>query len=308
MAKAFITGITGFVGAHLARKLMTENYEVIGLAHDYKPHTTLSELGLDDYVTKIYGDVRDSGLMKRILAEYRINSVYHLAAQAIVSVALKDPVTTFDVNCHGTASLLEACKEIGVDSILIASTDKVYGEGLNRKETDPLNAEGVYETSKIAMECVAKSFRNTYKMPVIITRACNIYGEGDLNRRIIPNTMRALKNNEQPIIFINEKSLREYIHVYDVTTAMYLLSKKANKSQGEIYNIGSGQSIGQEELVKKIINLSGKHIEPKYVEKPKSLFEIFQQTINSDKIKKEFDWNPIYTLDEGLKRTWTRWK
>lgn len=305
--RVFVTGVDGFVGAHLAKKLM-EKYDVIGLMYDSKPVTTLSLLGLQDKTTLVRGDVCNKELMKRVLSQFYVKKVFHLAAQAIVGVALKDPYTTFKVNCLGTASLLEACKEVGsVEGVLVTSTDKIYGEGLNKKETDLLNASGIYETSKICMDYITRSFYHTYKIPVVIPRACNIYGEHDLNKRIVPNTIRALKNKEAPIIFRGERSLREYIYVEDVADAYNLLMENIGKSKGEAFNIGTSNVIGQEELVKKIIEISGVDIKPKYIEKPKNLFEIHQQTINSEKMRKMFNWSPKHTLEEGLKKTWDNW-
>ncbi len=307
MKKAFVTGATGFVGGHLIKELLKEGLDVVGLGHDYKPQTTLSLLGLDKEITLIYGDLRNRSLMKRILASYGIDTIFHLGAQAIVSVAQKDPTSTYEINCVGTANLLEACKEVrGVNSILIASTDKVYGEGLSRKETDPLNGIGIYETSKIIMELTARGFQKIYNLPLVISRACNIYGEYDSNRRIVPNTIRDLKKGEQPLIFVGEKSLREYVYVDDVCDAYVLLAKEIERSSGDVFNVGSGYSIGQEEMVKKIIDISRTNIEPKYVEKP-GIKEIFRQTINSGKIKESFGWNPRYSLNDGLKKTWGNW-
>jgi len=303
-----ITGACGFVGAHLVKRVLEDGDNVIGLStKDYRPVSTLSLLGLRDKITMVYGDVCDTELIRRVLTEYYIDRVYHLAAQAIVGVALKDPYLTYKVNVLGTASLLEACRNVGkLKSIQITSTDKIYGEGLDRKETDMLNAKGIYETSKICMDYVGRSFYNVYQLPIITTRACNIYGEYDLNRRIIPNTVRALKSNQSPIIFKNDNSIREYIYVGDVCDAYVYLGKNADKTVGEVFNIGSGCSATQEEVVRKLIEISGKNITPTYVDKPKDLFEIFQQTITSEKIKK-IGWAPKFNLDRGLKRTWEKW-
>jgi len=305
--KVFITGVDGFIGAHLARKLLDKGCEVVGLMHDYKPVTTLTLLGLANRVTLIQGDICDGQLIRRILTEYYIQDVYHLAAQAIVAVALKDPVTTYKVNCLGTVTVLDACKDVDVRGVLVASTDKVYGEGLDKAETDKLEAKGIYETSKICLDYIARTFYHLYPIPVVISRACNIYGEYDLNKRIIPNTVLALKNNQAPLIFKNDKSLREYIYVEDVCGAYIMLMENINKTKGEAFNVGTGDVVEQEELVKKIIQLSGKNIEPLYVDKPKGLFEIYRQSINCQKIRKQFNWRPHFTLSEGIKRTWERW-
>jgi len=305
MKTVFLTGISGFVGAHLAKKLVERGYNVVGLTRDFSTKKTLDMLGVQDRVTLVYGDILDQNVLKRAMADYNAEYVFHLAAMSIVSTAMKVPAETFKVNCVGTANLLDACKELGIaKSILVTSTDKVYGEGLDRKETDPPNAVGIYERSKIAEETVAAAFRDIYNLPVVMSRACNIYGEFDTNRRIVSNTMRALRNNEKPLIFKNDNSLREYIYVEDVCDALVLLAENVDKTKGEVFNIGTGESVSQEQMVKKIIAVSGKKIEPVYAERDKKFYEIERQTINSEKIRRAFGWKPRFTLDEGLKRTW----
>ena len=200
----FVTGADGFVGAHLCKILLDRGYKVIGLVHDHKPMTTLDYLGIRDKIVSVYGDICDRALLKRIISDYQIKRVFHLAAQAIVSIAQKDPMNTFKVNVEGTSCLLDACIDMDMKSILSVSTDKVYGEGMNRIEDDALLGEGIYEVSKTCMDYVSRCYAKIYNMPIVVSRACNIYGEYDPNRRIIPNTIMDLKNDKQPLIFKNE--------------------------------------------------------------------------------------------------------
>jgi CDP-glucose 4,6-dehydratase len=186
----------------------------------------------------------------------------------------------------------------------------VFGEGLDRKEDDVLNGKGIYETSKICEDYIARSFYNVYSLPIVVTRASNIYGEGDNNSRIIPNTIRDLKTGTPPIIFKEQKgneSLREYIYVDDVCDAYMKLIENIPITKGEVFNIGGHAVATQEEIVLKLISISGKGVKPYYKDKPKGLFEIHKQTVNSDKIKKVLKWAPKYNLDTGLKRTWDMW-
>lgn len=309
MKNTFITGIDGFVGSHLAANLLEKGYNVVGLYRDEKPMNPLKKMGYESQVTRIRGDACDEQLMKRILTQYGINHVFHLAAQAIVSIALKDPVTTFHVNCNGTGSVLDACKGLDMDSILVSSTDKVYGEGLDRKESDILDAKGIYETSKICEDYISRSFFHAYHLPIIVTRACNIYGEMDDNSRIIPNTIRDLKAGRSPIIFREGRlpSIREYIYVDDVCDAMIMLSESIRKVAGSVFNIGSGCSATQEEVVRKTISISGRDIKPIYKDRVANLLEIQRQTVDSGNINTAMGWKPRYNLDGGLKRTWDRW-
>ena len=305
---AFITGVTGFVGGHLAGVLLERGGKVVGLHNDYRPANTLSLLGLTEKVTLVRGDVCDDELMRRVLAKYHVQDVYHLATQAIVSVALKDPLTTYRVSCMGTASILKACHEVGVSAALCTGSDKVYGEGLDKKETSPLDVKGIYESSKVCMDYIARSFFYIYGLPVVVSRACNVYGEHDVNKRIIPNTIRSLRDGVPPIIFKNEPSLREYIYVRDVCEAYITLVENIATSKGDVFNIGTHEVIGQEELVKLIIRISGVNAWPDYVDKPPSLLEIHQQSIDSNKFRSAFGWKNRFDLKKGLERTWRQWK
>ena len=308
MKNILITGVSGFVGAHLAKKLLNE-YNVVGIGQDMKPKTTMKLLVIEDKIAYINGDICNTNLIRRVLADYNIDTIFHLAAQAIVSIGKKDPLNTFNVNCMGTASILEACRQVdSLKSIVVVSTDKVYGEGLGKTEDDKLEPKGIYESSKLAGEIIAGSFYYNYDLPIAMTRACNIYGECDINKRIIPNTIISIKNGVSPLIFKNDDSLREYIYVDDVVDAYSLIGNNIDKSKGQVFNVGSGNTIGQEELVKKIIEVSGVKIKPDYKEKTTSFLEINQQDLNSDKLRKTFGWKPKFNLEAGLKRTWNNWK
>src|SRR3989344_8603959 len=164
MAKTvFVTGISGFVGGHLAKKLIEKGYNVVGLSRDFSTKKTLDMLGVGDKVTLVYGDILDRRVLQRIVGEYQPEYIFHMAGMTIVGTALKLPAETFNVNCVGTANLLEVCRDLNIaKAILVASTDKVYGEGMNKTEGDVLDADGIYENSKIAMERVVKSFISTY--------------------------------------------------------------------------------------------------------------------------------------------------
>lgn len=300
----FITGASGFVGGHLAGKLLARGFKVVGLYHDDRPVTTMRLLGLSDKVALVRGDICDYELIQGILARYYIQDVYHLATQAIVSVGLKDPLTTYRASCLGTASVLKACHDVGVRAILCTGSDKAYGEGLNKTETSPLEVQGIYESSKVCMDFIARSYHHTYQLPVVVSRACNIFGENDLNKRIVPNTMNSLKRGERPIIFKNDQSLREYVYVGDVCDAYMGLLENIEKTEGDVFNVGTGDVIGQEDLVKAMIRVSGVTVEPQYVDKPASLFEIHQQSIDSSKVRATLGWRPRYSLEEGLQKTW----
>jgi CDP-glucose 4,6-dehydratase len=308
MVRVLVSGISGFCGGWLAKALLDKGYEIVGISRELSPDCSLCRLKLQDKVTLVRGDVLDRNLLKRVVAEYRPTYIVHLAAQAIVSTAKKIPAETFAVNVVGTANILEACIGMNfVQRILITSTDKVYGEGTGKIESDYLDADGIYENSKIAMERVAIGFKLTYNLPIIITRACNIYGAFDSNVRIVPNTIKDLKTDMLcPIIFKNDDTLRQYIYVEDVCSAYIHLMELSSSEfvpSSISYNVGTNNIIGQEEMVKTIIKVSGKKVLPKYIDKSLAYAEIQQQSLDWGRINGS-GWQPKYSLVEGLRKTW----
>ena len=142
--------------------------------------------------------------MRRAINEYEVDTVFHLAAQAIVGAALRDPLPTFEANIRGTYHVLEAARVHAglVKSVVIASSDKAYGdsEDLPYKETHPLIGKHPYDVSKSCTDLIASSYYHTYRLPIAIARCGNIYGGGDLNwTRIVPATIRSLLRRERPI-------------------------------------------------------------------------------------------------------------
>lgn len=305
----FITGISGFIGSHLAHELVNRGVEVTGLQHDIKKRSYLDLLHIKDKVNLVNGDVKDLNLLHRILVDYNIDTVFHLAAVSLVGKAIEYPVHTYQTNTFGTLALLEACRLVRdtPEAIISVSTDKVYGDRVNAKEEDSLNGLGIYESSKVNMDVISRAYFYQYDLPVVTTRACNIYGYDAYNSRIIPNSTKAMLRSESPIIFEGEDTYREYIHVNDVCDAYIRLAESIEKTKGEAYNVGTGAIISQDALVLKIIEIGnevlGTSIEPRYVVRDKPLREIKRQSLDSNKIKKDIGWESKISLEEGLRMT-----
>jgi len=306
----FITGISGFVGGHLARALIAEGAEVTGLLHDMKKKNYLDLLEIRDNVNLVAGSITDVQLLQRIFVDYKpIDAVFHLAAVSIVGKAVLYPLHTYQTNVFGTLALLEACR-LALDkpkTILVTSTDKVYGNKEDAVETDSLNGDGIYESSKVNMDVVSSAFFYQYGLPIVTTRSCNIYGMDAYNSRIVPNTIMAMVRGESPVIFEGEDTIREYIHVYDVCDAYMQLADGIDKTKGQAYNVGSGTTISQKDLVLKIVEIGndvlGTNIKPKYVRRDSPAREIEKQSMNSDKIERDIGWRSHIGLEEGLRMT-----
>jgi len=297
MTNIFVTGGSGFIGSHLCKKLSEQN-NVVTLMRDLPPPKTpwgewLAEALKN--VTVVFGDILSIKLIRRVLTEYRIDCVYHLAAQAIVSTALKDPIGTYETNIMGTLNILEASKQIDMRKLLYLSTDKVFSETLAADANSPILPSGPYETSKACADLICQSWLKTYGKPeIVIPRLCNVYGY-DLSPRIIPNVIRQCLRHQDPIIYKGEKSIRQYIYIDDAVDALIHLM---NGDYTGCYNIATNDILKQEEVVLTILE-NFRHLRPKYVEREKPIKEIKQQSM----ILTPCDWEPKTTFRKGIKAT-----
>jgi nucleoside-diphosphate-sugar epimerase/glycosyltransferase involved in cell wall biosynthesis len=301
-----ITGGAGFIGSHLAKKL-SENNRVIVLERDSIPNKWVNN-ALEKSI-RVKGDVLNLGLLRRILSDYQIDQVYHLAAAAVVSSAYRDPITTFKTNAVGTANILEAVR--GLDPwlpVLIQSTDKVYGDNrMHMTENDPLMPTiGIYETSKATEDMIAGAFKLAYNMNIRTVRPCNCYGY-DLTNRIIPNTIRECLSGNPPVLYEGqEKTIRQYIYVEDLVTALQLvMDQNIGGSDPAIFNVGTDDILTQEEVVRTICRFFG--VEPRLTKKDKVIKEIQKQSVDWTKIK-NLGWKPNYTFEKGIQETIDRFK
>ncbi len=306
---AFVTGATGFVGAHIVRHLARQGAKVVCLQRDAIRTNSLDVFDLRRRVTVIQGAVEDYELMARILNEYEIEAVFHLAAQALVGAANRSPLSTFESNIRGTYCLLEACRvSETVKRIVVASSDKAYGSHKTLPYQEDFALQGLfpYDVSKTCTDLISQSFAHSYDLPVAVTRSANIYGPGDMNlSRIIPGTIVSVLQNERPIIRSDGSPVRDFIYADDIAEAYLLLAEKIDEAKGEAFNFGSGEPVQMLELVSKIVRLMDKEkeLEPHVMLKTKIEREIDAQYLASDKIFKKFGWKPATDLDEGLKKT-----
>ncbi len=306
---SFVTGAAGFVGANLVAELVAGGSNVVCLQRDETNPNSLDLLNLRDKVTVIRGSVDDLPLMSRILNEYEIDAVFHLAAQALVGAANRSPVSTFESNIRGTYLLLEACRQSRtVNRVVVASSDKAYGSHtqLPYSEDFKLNAVYPYDVSKACTDLISQSYFHTFGLPVAVTRSANIYGPADANlSRIIPGTILSVLNDERPIIRSDGSPVRDFIFTADIVAGYLLLAEKIDSAKGEAYNFGSGEPVSMLDLVNNIVQLMGKddELKPDILLKTKIANEIDAQYLDSAKVETQFGWSPQIKLTDGLERT-----
>jgi len=305
-----VTGATGLVGSWLVKRLVAEHAEVVCLVRDWVPQSELVRSGMSERVKVVRGDAQDQSLLERTLGEYEIATVFHLAAQTIVGVANRNPVSTFASNIGGTWSVLEACRRSpGVKQIVVASSDKAYGDQpvLPYDETTPLQGRHPYDVSKSCADLIAASYAHSYKLPVCITRCGNFYGGGDLNwNRIVPGTIRSVLRGERPVLRSDGSFIRDYFYVEDGAAAYLHLAEKMAENPalaGEAFNFSNEIQLTVLELVGQILAVMGSDLKPDIQATAKN--EILHQYLSAEKARRMLDWKPAYTLDTALASTVT---
>jgi CDP-glucose 4,6-dehydratase len=304
---SFVTGATGFVGAHVAQKLVAAGARVVCLQRDGVRANSLDLFDLRRRVTVINGSVEDFALIERTINEYEVEAVFHLAAQAIVGAANRSPISTFETNIRGTYALLEACRlSPMVKRIVVASSDKAYGthRDLPYTEDYPLHGLFPYDASKACTDILARSYAHSFATPVVVSRFANIYGPGDLNlSRVIPGTIVSVLREQSPVIRSDGTPIREFVYVDDVANGYLLLAEKIDEVIGEAFNFGAGEQITMLDLVERIIKLSGKDLKPNVLLQRKIEREIDAQYLSAEKVEKRLGWRAQTGLAEGLRLT-----
>jgi CDP-glucose 4,6-dehydratase len=304
----FITGATGLLGGWLVKDLLERGAIVTALVRDWVPASEVVRDGLTDRVNIVRGGLASPYLLERVLGEYEIEVVFHLAAQTIVGIANRNPLSTYESNVRGTWNLLEACRRSPVvKSIVIASSDKAYGdqEVLPYTENMPLQGRHPYDVSKSCADLIAQSYSHTFNLPLGITRCGNFYGGGDLNwNRVVPGTIRSVLRGERPIIRSDGKYVRDYFYVEDGAAAYLLLAQRLVedcKIRGAAYNFSNEEQISVSDLVNSILEKMRSSLKPEILNQAAN--EIRHQFLSAERARKELNWKPMFTLDQGLDRT-----
>ena len=304
----FVTGGTGLLGSWLVSQHLGAGSKVVCLVRDWVPQSELVRSRRIEQVNTVRGDIADRDLIERALGEYEVEVVFHLAAQAIVGIANRNPISTFSTNIGGTWNLLEACRRSPkVSSIVVASSDKAYGdqEHLPYSESMPLQGRHPYDVSKSCADMITQTYAVSYNLPVAITRCGNFYGGGDLNwNRVVPGTIRSIIRGERPVVRSDGTFVRDYFYIEDGAAAYMLLAERLASDatlRGQAFNFSNESQISVLELVDLILRKMKSSLRPEVLNQASN--EIRHQYLSAERARTVLHWRPQFTLDAGLDRT-----
>ena len=303
--RVLVTGGTGFLGSHVVSRLVLAGAMVFCLVRQPISRQRLAQFPALSRTRQVVGDLKDGAFVRTALQGHGVETVFHLGAQTIVGVANKDPLTTFETNIQGTWSVLEGARLGGVRQVVVASSDKAYGdhEKLPYEETAPLQGQHPYDVSKSCADLIAKAYAVSFGLDVAITRCGNFYGPGDLNwNRIVPGTVRAVLEGRRPLIRSDGLNVRDYFHVEDGAAANILLAEQLAarpELRGEAFNFSNETQVTVLELARRILAIMGSDLTPDVRNEASN--EIRHQYLSAAKARRVLGWEPLYTLDSGLK-------
>lgn len=303
-----VTGATGLVGGRLVQRLLSLGADVVCLVRDWVPQSELVHSRLIEQVKVVRGDICDYLLLDRILNEYEIRSVVHLAAQTIVPIANRSPLSTFETNIRGTWTVLEACRNSPkIEQVVVASSDKAYGNrhDLPYVETAPLQGQHPYDVSKSCADLLAQAYAKTYGLPIVVTRCGNFYGGGDLNwNRIVPGTIRSVIRGIPPEIRSDGRYVRDYFYVEDGAAIYTMLTERLAENSmlsGEVFNFSNETPLAVIDMVRHILRVMDSDLEP--IVRNEATNEIRCQYLSAEKARRVLGWQPRFSLEEGIRRT-----
>jgi CDP-glucose 4,6-dehydratase len=304
----FVTGAYGLLGSWLVKALLNRGVRTTVLRRDAVAVSALALEGTDQRVNVVHGDVCDGPLMERALSEYEVDTVFHLAAQTIVGVANRSPISSFETNIRGTWTLLEACRHAGIRRVVVAASDKAYGahEELPYREEFALQPRYPYDVSKAATDMIARCYWHTFELPVAVTRFANLYGGGDLNlSRLVPECVLAAIEGRPPVIRSDGTLERDYLYVEDAVEAYLAIWRllEDGRGAGEAFNAGGDGPHSVLEVAQLTCRVAGSASEPDVRGAGAPQGEISRQWVDSTKLRTMSGWEPRVSLEEGLGRT-----
>lgn len=340
--RVLVTGGEGFLASHLVKQLISFGACVTTTVRHARPLNTL-HLIQENSKKQVDPDVEQCDLLnffslRRICDRHQIDTIFHLAASAIVSDAANSPMSTIENNVVGTLNVLEVARINNIPRVVIASTDKSYGDHANDsleklpyRENYALRGLDVYSASKVCADVLSQTYSYQFKLPVVILRPCNMYGPADLNfSRLIPRTIMCLLSGRAPHINAgNADVLREYMYIEDVVQGYLVVAEKISDIYGEnsekmpkhgketygwaAFNLGSYtdkelQNVPECDKIRSVTTVIDmlrkkiKNIEPVVKAKAANFIEIPDQYLDGSKLQ-QLGFKPKASFEEGLDKT-----
>lgn len=306
--RVLVTGGEGFIGSHLVEALVSLGASVTALIQ-YNSFNNWGWLDTIDHLIKkeikVYtGDIREYDNIKKAVQGQKV--VFHLAALIAIPYSYQSPAAYVRTNVEGTLNVMEACREYGIQKVVHTSTSEVYGTAqyVPIDENHPLQAQSPYSASKIGADKIAESYYRSFELPVATIRPFNTYGPRQSARAVIPTIISQILGGKTEIKLGSLSPTRDFNFVKDTADGFVKIAQ-ADKSVGEVINVGSGKEISIGDLVDRIIKLTGKKacvISDEERIRPQNS-EVNRLCADNRKALEIMGWQPKYTLDEGLKET-----
>jgi|Deesub1362B_J571_1020462.scaffolds.fasta_scaffold01834_3 UDP-glucose 4-epimerase len=302
--KSIVTGCAGFIGSHLAERLLKEGHEVVGIDNfsDYYPKE-IKEKNIENLLEAegfqlIEEDINNLNLKEIVEgADY----VFHQAAQAGVRASWGENFKIYtDSNILATQALLEAVKDANIKKFVYASSSSVYGDvdSLPMRETDNPRPVSPYGVSKLAGEHLCYLYWKNFGVPTVSLRYFTVYGERQRPDMAFHRFIKAILTQDEIVVYGDGRQTRDFTYVRDIVEANILAVKYAKS--GEVFNIGGGNRISINEVIRILEELTGLKAKVKYIEKQKG--DVRDTYADISKAKKELGYNPRVDIKEGLKR------
>jgi|SRR5579871_502544 len=304
--KILVTGGAGFIGSAFVRMLAAEtdwriiNLDKLTYAGNLENLTAVAELPRYRFV---HADICDAALVNALFEEERPDAVVHFAAESHVDRSILSPEPVIRTNVFGSFTLLEAARKYQTSRFVHVSTDEVYGSLEAPREADeeyPLNPSSPYSAAKAGSDLLARSYFVTYKLPVLVTRASNNYGPYQFPEKLIPLMIANAREDKPLPVYGDGMQVRDWLYVDDHCRGIRAVLERGR--DGEIYNIGGNRSLPNMEVVRRVLQLTGK---------PESLIRYVtdrpghdrRYALSSEKLMRETGWQPQADFETGLAQT-----
>ena len=302
-----VTGGAGFIGSNFVEHMVKKypQYDITcfdKLTYAGSRENLNNVEGWHHNYHFIKGDICDYNKVKKTLQSLSIDTIVNFAAESHVDRSIENSDEFIQTNINGTHTLLKMLHEFPIKKFVQISTDEVYGTLTEDDdpftEDSPLAPNSPYAASKTSADLLCRSFHETYKYPITITRCSNNYGPRQYPEKLIPLMIQKIKNGEKVPVYGDGKNIRDWVHVRDHCEAIDVVLHKGK--DGEVYNIGGQDEKRNIDIVKDILqNLEGSFDQIEYVEDRKG--HDWRYAIDISKIKNELGWSPRISFSEGMK-------